>query len=158
MEVVFRCVSVFVDKQHIHKLSVLSDGKGIKITNLVCTGKTGIGRHTQTHTTLDFHWSRSHFILCLSDIYLPITPLMLSCDFYPAMYFSVNILHLSAFPLIDNHSFNLVSSFWFLSPVRPHKIKVTLTSPARGEFCTKPHVQAHSDPSSREYATIYLLH
>lgn len=120
--------------------------------------KTGIGRHTQTHTTLDFHWSRSHFILCLSDIYLPITPLMLSCDFYPAMYFSVNILHLSAFPLIENHSFNLVSSFWFLSPVRPHKIKVTLTSPARGEFCTKPHVQAHSDPSSREYATIYLLH
>lgn len=46
MEVVFRCVSVFVDKQHIHKLSVLSDGKGIKITNLVCTGKK---RDWQTH-------------------------------------------------------------------------------------------------------------
>lgn len=47
MEVVFRCVSVFVDKQHIHKLSVLSDGKGIKITNFVCTGKN---RDWQTHT------------------------------------------------------------------------------------------------------------
>lgn len=152
MEVVFRCVSVFVDKQHIHKLSVLSDGKGIKITNLVCTGKKQGLADTHKHTQ---PWTST---VCLSDIYLPITPLMLSCDFYPAMYFSVNILHLSAFPLIDNHSFNLVSSFWFLSPVRPHKIKVTLTSPARGEFCTKPHVQAHSDPSSREYATIYLLH
>lgn len=109
-------------------------------------------KHTQPWT------STGVAVTSFSAIYLPITPLMLSCDFYPAMYFSVNILHLSAFPLIDNHSFNLVSSFWFLSPVRPHKIKVTLTSPARGEFCTKPHVQAHSDPSSREYATIYLLH
>lgn len=55
MEVVFRCVSVFVDKQHIHKLSVLSDGKGIKITNLVCTGnKQGLAdthKHTQPWTS-----------------------------------------------------------------------------------------------------------